>query len=62
MNHFHILVLQLVDLFVSQIISASNSVDQEFIEIENLSQVLLGKLGIGKLRFLIFTSEINLNH
>lgn len=62
MNHFHILVLQLVDLFVSQIISASNSVDQDFIEIENLSQVLLGKLGIGKLRFLIFTSEINLNH
>lgn len=62
MNHFHILVLQLIDLFVSQIISASNSVDQDFIEIENLSQVLLGKLGIGKLRFLIFTSEINLNH
>lgn len=62
MNHFHILVLQLVDLFVSQIISASNSVDQDFIEIENLSQVLLGKLGIGKLKFLIFTSEINLNH
>lgn len=62
MNHFHILVLQLIDLFVSQIISASNSVDQDFIEIEKLSQVLLGKLGIGKLRFLIFTSEINLNH
>lgn len=62
MNHFHILVLQLIDLFVSQIISASNSVDQDFIEIENLSQVLFGKLGTGKLRFLIFTSEINLNH
>lgn len=43
MNHSQILVLQLEDIFVSQIISTSNSVDQDYTETEKLNQVLLGK-------------------